>query len=464
MTSSATTRTVHRSRVLEGRPYPLGATWDGRGVNFALFSANATKVELCLFDHFSENERERVELPEFTDEIWHGYLPDARPGTIYSYRVHGPYDPANGHRFNPNKLVLDPYAKAIEGKLTWNAAVFGYTMESQDDTTFDTRDSARYMPKARVIDPAFTWGRDEPLRTPFDQSLIYEMHVRGLTKLHPRVPEHLRGTFRGMIQPDVIRHIKSLGMTAVELMPIHAFINDDHLLQKGLTNYWGYNSIGFFAPDRRFASVSDFAFSEFKEMVSHLHANGLEVILDVVYNHTAEGNEFGPTFSFKGIDNASYYRLPKDQKRYYINDTGTGNTVNLSHPRVLQMVMDSLRYWVEEMHVDGFRFDLGTILAREDYGFAEGGGFLDACRQDPVLSQVKLIAEPWDCGPGGYQVGRFPARLGRMERSLPRQRPRILDRRQARAAELGEAPHRVGGELQLPRPQGVGLGQFRHRA
>ena len=394
--------------MLEGRPYPLGATWDGRGVNFALFSAHATKVELCLFDHFSEKERERIELPEWTDEIWHGYLPDARPGTIYSYRVYGPYEPKQGHRFNPNKLVLDPYAKAIEGQLTWNPAVFGYTMESGDDTTFDTRDSAKYMPKARVIDPAFTWGADQPLRTPFDQSLIYEMHVRGFTKTHPRVPERLRGTFRGLLQPDVIRHIKSLGVTAVELMPIHMFINDDHLLRKGLTNYWGYNSLGFFAPDRRFASVYDFAFSEFKEMVSHLHANGLEVILDVVYNHTAEGNEFGPTFSFKGIDNYSYYRLLQDDPRYYINDTGTGNTMNLSHPRVLQMVTDSLRYWVTEMHVDGFRFDLGTILAREDHGFDEGGGFLDSCRQDPVLSQVKLIAEPWDCGPGGYQVGRFP--------------------------------------------------------
>jgi len=408
LTSSGQTVFTHRSRVLEGRPYPLGATWDGRGVNFALFSAHATKVELCLFNHFSEKETERIELPEFTDEVWHGYLPDARPGTIYAYRVHGPYDPKAGHRFNPNKLVLDPYAKAIEGQLNWNPAVFGYTMESGDDTTFDERDSAKYMPKARVIDPAFTWGADHPLRTPFDQSLVYELHVRGFTKQHPRVPERLRGTFRGLIHPDVIRHIRSLGVSAVELMPIHMFINDDHLLGKGLTNYWGYNTLGFFAPDRRFASVYDFAFSEFKEMVSHLHANGLEVILDVVYNHTAEGNELGPTFSFKGIDNHSYYRLLKDNPRYYINDTGTGNTVNLSHPRVLQMVTDSLRYWVEEMHVDGFRFDLGTILAREDYGFDEGGGFLDSCRQDPVLSSVKLIAEPWDCGPGGYQVGGFP--------------------------------------------------------
>ena len=333
--------------MLEGRPYPLGATWDGRGVNFALFSAHATKVELCLFNHFSEQEIERIELPEFTDEIWHGYLPDARPGTIYAYRVHGPYDPKGGHRFNPNKLVLDPYAKAIEGKLTWNPAVFGYQMETGDDTTYDTRDSAKFMPKARVIDPAFTWGADRPLRTAFDQSLIYEMHVRGFTKLHPHVPERLRGTFRALIQPEVIKHIKSLGVTAVELMPIQMFVNDDHLLEKGLTNYWGYNTLGFFAPDRRFASIYDFAFSEFKEMVSHLHANDLEVILDVVYNHTAEGNDLGPTFSFKGIDNSRTIDLLKDKPRHYINDTGTGNTPNLSHPRVLQMVTDSLRYWVQ---------------------------------------------------------------------------------------------------------------------
>ena len=402
------TASIPRSRVREGRPFPLGATWDGRGVNFALFSANATKVELCLFDHFREKEVERIELPEFTDEVWHGYLPDARPGTIYSYRVHGPYEPDAGHRFNPNKLVLDPYAKAIDGRIKWNPAVFGYTMESGDDKTFDERDSAPFVPRARVIDPAFTWGEDRHQRLPFDQALIYETHVRGFTKKHPHVAPRLQGTFRGLIQPEVIKHIKSLGVTAIELLPIHSFVNDDHLLNKGLTNFWGYNTLGFFAPDRRYASEPDFAFSEFKEMVSHIHANGLEVILDVVYNHTAEGNEFGPTFSFKGIDNHSYYRLLKDQPRYYINDTGTGNTLNLSHPRVLQMVTDSLRYWVQDMHVDGFRFDLGTILAREDHGFDEGGGFLDSCRQDPILSSVKLIAEPWDCGPGGYQVGRFP--------------------------------------------------------
>jgi glycogen operon protein len=398
---------VNRSRVTEGRPHPRGATWTGRGVNFSLFSANATKVELCLFDNDGETEIERIELPEYTDEVWHGFLPDARPGTVYGYRVHGPYAPEEGHRFNPNKLLIDPYAKALVGHLKWDPALFGYQMESMDDLTYDERDSAPFMPKCRVIDPAFTWGDDRPPQTPWEHTVIYEAHVRGLTKLHPAVPEELRGTFRGLTAPEVIQHIKSIGVTAVELLPVHMFVDDSQLLEKDLVNYWGYNTISFFAPARRYASVPDFAFSEFKEMVARLHHARLEVILDVVYNHTAEGNERGPTLSFKGIDNASYYRLLPDQKRYYINDTGTGNTVNLSHPRVIQMVTDSLRYWVEEMHVDGFRFDLGTILAREPYGFDQQSGFLRAVGQDPVLSQVKLIAEPWDCGPGGYQVGGF---------------------------------------------------------
>ena len=396
-----------RSRVSEGRPSPRGATWTGRGVNFSLFSANATKVELCLFDDSGETEIERIELPEYTNEIFHGFLPDARPGTIYGYRVHGPYEPLSGHRFNPNKLLLDPYAKANVGQLEWNPALFGYQMETGDDLTFDERDSAAFMLKARVIDGAFTWGDDRAPLHGWDQTVISELHVRGYTKKHPSVPEHLRGTFRGLTDPAVLRHLKSTGVTAVELLPVHTFINDDYLLDKGMTNYWGYNTIGFFSPDRRYASVQDFAFSEFKEMVARLHEAGLEVILDVVYNHTAEGNERGATLSFKGIDNASYYRLMPKEPRYYINDTGTGNTVNLSHPRVIQMVTDSLRYWVQEMHVDGFRFDLGTILAREPYGFDQQSGFLRAVGQDPVLSQVKLIAEPWDCGPGGYQVGGF---------------------------------------------------------
>ena len=394
------------SRIREGRPYPLGATWDGLGVNFALFSANATKVELCLFDDTGTIELERIELPEYTDEVWHGYVSNARPGTIYGYRVHGPYDPQNGHRFNPNKLLLDPYAKQVVGKLVWNPAIFGYEMETGDDLTFDKRDSAPFMFKSCVIDSAFTWGRAQAPGTSWEKTVIYETHVRGYTKLHPRVPERLRGTYAGLGAPPVLNYMRDLGITAVELLPVHTFVDDSFLTDRGLVNYWGYNSIAFFAPSRRYAANPDFAFSEFKEMVAHFHDAGIEVILDVVYNHTAEGNEKGPTLSFKGIDNASYYRLP-DNRRYYINDTGTGNTVNTSHGRVLQLVTDSLRYWAQEMHVDGFRFDLATILGREPNGFDEDGRFLDTCRQDPVLSRVKLIAEPWDCGPGGYQVGHF---------------------------------------------------------
>jgi isoamylase len=400
---------ILKSRVSEGSPDPRGAHWDGLGVNFSLFSANATKVELCLFDDFGHTEQERIELPEYTNEIWHGYLPDARPGTIYGYRVHGPYDPEHGHRFNPNKLVLDPYAKAHVRTLRWDHACFGYTIGAEgDDLTFDKRDSAPFVPKCRVIDPAFTWGRERSPRVPWDRTIVYEAHVRGFTKLHPAVPEKLRGTFSGLGRKEVVDYISALGVTSIELMPIHAFVNDSYLLDKGLTNYWGYNTIGFFAPDPRYSAIPAFVFSEFKEMVARLHDAGIEVILDVVYNHTAEGNERGPTLSFRGIDNASYYRLMPDNPRYYINDTGTGNTLNLTHPRVLQMVTDSLRYWVCDMHVDGFRFDLGTILAREYDGFDAGHGFLDSCLQDPALSQVKMIAEPWDIGPGGYQVGEFP--------------------------------------------------------
>ncbi len=402
------TRTAQRSRLREGLPFPLGATWTGLGVNFALFSAHATKVELCLFDADGATEIERIELPEYTDEVWHGFLPDARPGTIYGYRVHGPYEPQNGHRFNHHKLLLDPYAKAVIGQIEWNPAVFGYQLESGDDLTFDERDSAPFVQKCKVLDPAFTWGEDRLPRLPWERSIFYELHVGGYTRLHPAVPEELRGTFRGLAHHEVVDHVRRLGVTAVELMPVHTFVNDSYLLDKGLTNYWGYNTISFFAPARRYANIREEAAVEFKEMVARFHNAGIEVILDVVYNHTAEGNEKGPTLSFKGIDNASYYRLMPDQRRHYINDTGTGNTLNLSHQRVLQMVTDSLRYWVEEMHVDGFRFDLGTILAREPHGFDESSGFLDSCRQDPVLSSIKLIAEPWDCGPGGYQVGGFP--------------------------------------------------------
>jgi isoamylase len=395
------------SRVSEGLPYPLGASWDGLGVNFALFSANATRVELCLFDAQGERETERIVLPEFTDEVWHGYLPDARPGTVYAYRVHGPYAPLQGHRFNANKLLLDPYAKAHVGRLRWDDACYGYVVGHADaDLSFDTRDSAQFMPKCRVIDTAFTWGEGGRPKIPWEKTLLYETHVRGFTMRHPAVPEHLRGTFAGLTVSEVIDHMRTLGVTSVELLPIQTFVDEARLLKLGLNNFWGYNTIGFFAPHPAYSATGEIA--EFKEMVAHLHEAGLEVVLDVVYNHTAEGNELGPTLSFRGIDNASYYRLLPDAPRHYINDTGTGNTLNLSHPRVLQMVTDSLRYWVQDMRVDGFRFDLATILGREVYGFDEGGGFLDSCRQDPVLARVKLIAEPWDCGPGGYQVGGFP--------------------------------------------------------
>ena len=387
----------------------MGASWDGKGTNFSVFSAHATKVEVCLFDADGDKEQDRITLPEYTDQIWHGYLPDIAPGTVYGLRVHGPYEPKNGHRFNPNKLLLDPYACAHVGQLKWNAAIFGYEMESGDDTTFDERDSAPFMPKCSVVDPAFDWAgsRGRGLAK-WNDTIIYELHVKGFTKLNSKVPEKLRGTYAGLGTKPVVDYIKSLGVTSVELLPIHTFVDDNNLLLKGLSNYWGYNSIGFFAPDPRYAFSKTDSLREFKEMVAQLHNGGLEVILDVVYNHTAEGNELGPTLSFKGIDNASYYRLVAGDSQHYINDTGTGNTLNLSHPRVLQMVIDSLRYWVQLANVDGFRFDLGTILAREPNGFDNQSGFLKACCQDPVLNTVKLIAEPWDCGPGGYQVGGFP--------------------------------------------------------
>jgi isoamylase len=399
---------INKGRIREGLPHPRGATWQGKGVNFALFSAHATRVELCLFDETGERETARIDLPEYTDEIWHGYVPDVHPGAIYGYRVHGPYEPSSGNRFNPNKLVLDPYAQGHFGDLKWDPAVFGYQLESGDDTTLDERDSAPFMPKCVVVDPNFDW-KGAPTRRviPWEHTIVYELHLRGYTKLHPKVPEQWRGTYKGLSN-EVVEYIRSLGVTSVELLPVHTFINDSLLLDKGLSNYWGYNSIGFFAPDPRYAHEREQTLREFKEMVARFHDAGLEVILDVVYNHTAEGNQLGPTLSFRGIDNASYYRLLPDERRYYINDTGTGNTLNLSHMRVIEMVTDSLRYWATETHVDGFRFDLGTILAREADGFDTESAFLKACCQDPELRTVKLIAEPWDCGPGGYQVGGFP--------------------------------------------------------
>ena len=398
---------TRRARVWPGRSYPLGATFDGRGVNFALFSANAEKVELCLFDPRGTRELERIVLPEYTDQVWHGYFPDVRPGQLYGYRVHGPYEPGRGHRFNPNKLLLDPYAKQLIGPLHWSDAHFGYRVGGRrEDLAIDTRDNARGMPKCRVVDTAFTWGDDKLLQIPWHESVLYETHLRGFTMLHPAVPEPLRGTCSGFSIPEVIDHLRVVGVTAVEFLPIHAFVQDRHLVEKGLSNYWGYNSIGFFAPEQRYLATGDLA--EFKAMVACLHDAGIEVMMDVVYNHTAEGNHMGPTLSFKGIDNASYYKLSPEDPRFYWDCTGCGNTLNLSHPRVLQMVMDSLRYWVEVMHIDGFRFDLTSALARDPFDFDYGSGFLDAVRQDPVLSQVKLIAEPWDLGAGGYQVGGFP--------------------------------------------------------
>jgi glycogen operon protein len=395
-----------RRRISEGLPYPLGATWYGTGVNFALFSANAERVELCLFDERGRRELERIVLPEYTDEVWHGYLPDLRPGTLYGYRVYGPYDPSNGHRFNHHKLLLDPYAKALAGSIRWSDAHYGYRIGSQrTDLSFDRRDNASGMPKCVVVDTAFTWVGDNRPFVPWMQTVFYELHVRGFTIQHPEVPPTLRGTFGGLASPAVVSYMRDLGVTSIELLPVHSFVDDRRLVEQKLRNYWGYNSIGFFAPDPRFLQGGDP--NEFKMMVKHLHEAGLEVILDVVYNHTAEGNQLGPTLSFKGIDNASYYRLAQD-KRYYDDVTGTGNTLDLRHPRVLQMVTDSLRYWVEEMHVDGFRFDLAPALARENNGFARDAAFFKTIAQDPVLSRVKLVAEPWDVGMGGYQIGNFP--------------------------------------------------------
>ncbi|MGH7963287.1 MAG: glycogen debranching protein GlgX [Candidatus Binatia bacterium] len=395
-----------------GQPYPLGATWDGAGVNFALFSENATKVELCLFDGpGGEREATRVQMPEQTNQVWHVYLPGIRPGQLYGYRVHGPYAPAEGHRFNPAKLLLDPYTRAIAGTLRWSEALFGYTVGHADaDLSQNQRDSADGLPKCVVVDPTFNWGNDTFPRTPWHKTIIYELHVKGFTARHPDVPIQLRGTYAGLTCPEVIDYLHSLGITAVELMPVHQFVVDKHLADRGLTNYWGYNSIGFFAPEARYAgsATPGRQVAEFKTMVKALHSEGIEVILDVVYNHTGEGNHLGPTLCFRGIDNAAYYRLVSDDRRYYMDYTGCGNTLNMTHPRTLQLIMDSLRYWVLEMHVDGFRFDLASALARELHAVDRLGAFFDIIHQDPVLSQVKLIAEPWDLGEGGYQVGNFP--------------------------------------------------------
>jgi isoamylase len=399
-------------RVWPGRPYPLGATWDGKGVNFALFSEHATQVELCLFDAAdAKSEAHRIPLPEYTDHVWHGYLPDVLPGQLYGYRVHGPYEPQHGHRFNPHKVVLDPYAKLIGRDVQWADECFSYRLgDPEGDLSFDERDSAAFAPLAVVIDPAFTWGDDRPPHTPWHKTLIYELHVKGFTQLHPEVPERLRGTYAGLASEPAIRHLAELGVTAVELLPVHHFLDDRHLIDRGLTNYWGYNTLAFLAPHSRYAAthLPQDAVQQFKMMVAGLHAAGIEVILDVVYNHTAEGNQLGPTLSMRGVDNAAYYRLSPEDPRYYMDFTGCGNSPNVQHPRMLQLIMDSLRYWVTDMHVDGFRFDLASTLARELFEVDRLGAFFDIIHQDPVLSQVKLIAEPWDVGAGGYQVGNFP--------------------------------------------------------
>ncbi|APU97981.1 glycogen debranching enzyme GlgX [Sphingobacterium sp. B29] len=397
------------TKINTGSPYPLGATYDGEGVNFALFSENAEDVELYLYDSSNQQEIEKFKITEKTHQVWHIYVLGIKPGQLYGYRVHGPYDPAQGHRFNPHKLLIDPYAKAISGVVQWNDALFAYNI-GEDDLSLDTTDSAPFVPKSVVIDGHFDWGDDHPPRIPMHQSVIYETHVKGFTATHPEIPEEIRGTYAALAHPVTINYLKELGITAIELLPIHHFITDRHLQDKGLTNYWGYNSVGFFAPDVRYSASGTHGEQvvEFKEMVKALHSAGIEVILDVVYNHTGEGNEMGPTLSFRGIDNASYYRLAEDP-RYYMDFTGTGNTLNTRQPNVLRLIMDSLRYWVQEMHVDGFRFDLASALARELHDVDKLSSFFDVIHQDPVISQVKLIAEPWDIGEGGYQVGEFPA-------------------------------------------------------
>ena len=398
-------------KIYTGSPYPLGATFDGKGVNFALFSEHAENVELCLYGDTEETvEIAKISLKEKTNQVWHIYLEGLKPGQRYGYRVHGPYEPQKGHRFNPNKLLIDPYAKAISGTVQWNDALFGYAIgDTVSDLSFSDTDSAPYVPKSVVIDTAFDWEGDRPPSIPMHQTVIYEAHVKGFTALHPDIPEEIRGTYAGMAHPAAIAYLKEMGITAIELLPVHHFLTDRHLQDKGLSNYWGYNSIGFFAPDVRYSSNGTHGeqVTEFKNMVKSLHAAGIEVILDVVYNHTGEGNEMGPTLSFRGIDNAAYYRLAEDE-RFYMDFTGTGNTLHARQPNVLRMIMDSLRYWIQEMHVDGFRFDLASALARELHDVDKLSSFFDVIHQDPVISQVKLIAEPWDIGEGGYQVGEFP--------------------------------------------------------
>jgi glycogen operon protein len=431
--------------VWPGKPHPLGATWDGKGVNFALFSANAQRVELCLFDATGRHEVQRIDVESRTDGVWHCYLPQAGPGTLYGYRVHGRYLPEEGHRFNAHKLLIDPYAKALVGEIKWSDAHFGYRIgHEQADLSFDLRDDAHAMPKCRVIDPTYNWGDDAPPRIPWQDTVIYEMHMKGFTMTHPGVPPELRGTYAGLGSPAAMEHLKRLGVTAVELMPVHAFADDRHLVERGLRNYWGYNSLAFLAPEPRYASTGHM--SEFKTMVKTLHAAGIEVILDVVYNHTAEGNHLGPTLSLRGIDNATYYRLVPGDARHYMDFTGCGSTLNTVNPRALALIVDSLRYWVQEMHVDGFRFDLAVALARGTYDVEMHGAFVETITRDPVLSQVKLIAEPWDLSQGGYQLGGFPQRWSEWN---DRYRDTIRAFGKAHGACLGEFATRFTGSSDL---------------
>ncbi|MGY1616828.1 glycogen debranching protein GlgX [Geodermatophilus sp. SYSU D00691] len=430
------------TQVWPGTAYPLGATYDGTGTNFAIFSEVAERVELCLFDE--DGTEERIVLEEMDGFVWHAFLPGIQPGQRYGFRVHGPYDPEQGLRCNPNKLLLDPYAKAIDGQVDWDEACFGYhfgTGERNDD------DSAPHMPKSVVVNPYFDWGVDRPPRIPYHKSVIYEAHVKGLTMTHPRIPEEIRGTYSAVAHPAIIEHLQDLGITAIELMPVHQFVQDDTLLQKGLRNYWGYNTIGFFAPHNEYATATDGQqVQEFKGMVRALHEAGIEVILDVVYNHTAEGNHMGPTLSFKGIDNRAYYRLVEDDLQYYMDTTGTGNSLNVRTPQSLQLIMDSLRYWVTEMHVDGFRFDLASTLARQFHEVDRLSAFFDLVHQDPVVSQVKLIAEPWDVGDGGYQVGNFPSLWTEWNGKY---RDTVRDFWRGEDATIGEFASRITGSSDL---------------
>ncbi|HVS93798.1 MAG TPA: glycogen debranching protein GlgX [Mucilaginibacter sp.] len=434
-----------------GKPFPIGATWDGKGVNFAIFSENASQVELCLFHKpTDETEYEKVDMIERTGHIWHVYIPGLQPAQLYGYRVHGPYEPENGHRFNPNKLLLDPYAKAISGTIDWNDSLFGYEIGNEkEDLSFSNTDSAPVMTKSVVIDPNFDWEGDRPPNIAYYNTVIYEVHVKGFTKLNPNIPEELRGTYTALGHQSTIEYLKKLGVTAVELMPVHYYLNDRSLKDKGLVNYWGYNTLGFFAPHAGYSQKSaldNHQVNEFKNMVKELHKAGIEVILDVVYNHTAEGNQMGPTLSFKGIDNAAYYRLTEENKRYYMDYTGTGNTLNANLPNVLRLMMDSLRYWILEMHVDGFRFDLAATLARELHEVNRLSAFFDIIHQDPVISQVKLIAEPWDIGEGGYQIGKFPPGWGEWNGKY---RDIIREYWNGSEGVLGEFANRITGSADL---------------